>query len=82
MDCFQDVVFLPFRTTFYTTFLRNCVQVKTSGPPHVVGLWLGVSEGMLPVEYYGRGESHGTASCRRTVVGGKRGHAPCRIFPL
>ena len=49
------------------------VGVKASTPPHVLGLWLGVSECMLPVEVEVK------ASTRlRTVVGGKRVHAPCR----
>ena len=28
------------------------VQVKASGPPYVVELWLGVSKDMLPVKYF------------------------------
>ena len=28
----------------------------------------------------GRGEGLGTTKCLRTVVGGKQGHAPCRIL--
>ena len=28
---------------------------------------------------YDRGESLGTTTCLRTVVGGKQGHAPCKI---
>ena len=70
--CFQDVAFLTSRASF-STLLRIEVEVKASTPPHVLGLWLGVSEGMLPVELEEK------ASTRlRTVVGGKRGHAPCR----
>ena len=49
---FQDVAFLPSRTCFCTTFLKKCGnEVNASGPPHVLELWLGVSEGMLPVNY-------------------------------
>ena len=56
------------------------VEVKAMGPPHVLRLWLAVSKGMLPVRYYGRCESHGTATCLKTVVGGQQGHAPCKIL--
>ena len=28
------------------------VEVKASGPPHVLKLWLGVSKGMLPVKCF------------------------------
>ena len=31
---------------------------------------------------YGKGYGFGTAICLKTVVGGKQGHAPCRIFSL
>ena len=48
---FQDVVLLPSRASFSTTFLKNC----------------------------GRGESLGTTTCLITVVGGKQGHARCKI---
>ena len=30
----------------------------------------------------GRGESLGTTTCLKPVVGGKQGHAPCRMQPL
>ena len=30
----------------------------------------------------GRGESLRTTTCDKTVVGGKQGHAPCKILPL
>ena len=30
----------------------------------------------------GRGESLGTTTCLKTVVGGKQGHAPCKILLL
>ena len=29
------------------------VQVKASGPPHVLKMWLAVNKGMLPVWYFG-----------------------------
>ena len=44
---FQDVVFLSSRASLSTTFLINGVEVKASGQPHVLKLWLGVSKGML-----------------------------------
>ena len=44
------------------------VDVKASGPPHVLELWLGLSKVMLPVTC-GRGEGLRTTSCLRTVVG-------------
>ena len=49
---FQDVAFLPSRTSFSTTFLKNC----------------------------GRGEGFRTTTCHKTVVGGKQGHAACKLF--
>ena len=36
----------------------------------VLQLWLGVSKDMFPVKYF----------CLITVVGGKQGHVPCKIF--
>ena len=51
---FHDVVLLPSRASFSTTFLKNC----------------------------GRGESLVTTTCHKTVVGGRQGHAPCRILLL
>ena len=49
---FQDVAFLPTEIVFTSHFLNVEVVAKTSGPPHVLGLWLGVSKGMLPVKYF------------------------------
>ena len=52
---FQDVAFLPSRSSLLTTFLKNCgigeclrtttclitvVEMNASGPPHVLRLWL------------------------------------------
>ena len=48
---FQDVAILLCQASFPTTFLNVVVEVDVSGPPHVQKLWLGVSKGMLPVEY-------------------------------
>ena len=41
--CFPDVAFLPSLTSFCTTFLNIVVEVKASGLPYVMKLWLGVS---------------------------------------
>ena len=39
---FRDDVFLPSRASFFTPhFLKMMVEVKASGPPHVIKLWLG-----------------------------------------
>ena len=51
---FQDVAFLPSRTSFPPYFLKNC----------------------------GRGESLRITTCPKTVIGGKQGHAHCRILML
>ena len=50
--CFQNVAFLPSQASFSTTFLKIVVEVKASGPPIVLKLWLGVGKGMLPVKYF------------------------------
>ena len=45
----QDVAFLPPELVF-TPYLKNIVEeVKASGTPHVLKLWLGLSKSMLPV---------------------------------
>ena len=48
---YQNAAFLPPRASFPPHFLNIVVEVKASGPPHVLKLWLGVSKGMLPVKY-------------------------------
>ena len=48
---FQDVAFLPSLASFSTIFLTIVVEVKASGPRHVVELRLGMSKDMLPVKY-------------------------------
>ena len=45
------------------TVQQTPMEVRSTGPPHVSILWLGVNKGMLPV---------------KSVVGGKQGHAPCK----
>ena len=37
---YQDVAFLPSEASLYTTFIEIMVEVKASGPPHVLKLWL------------------------------------------
>ena len=54
---FQDVAFLPPLTSFPPHFVKIVVEVKASGPPHVLRLWLGVSKGMLAVEYFRSNEA-------------------------
>ena len=49
---FRDVAFLPSRASFTPYFLKIVVEVKTSGPPHVLDLWLWACNGMLPVKYF------------------------------
>ena len=49
---FQDVPFLPSRARFTPHFLKNVVEVKDSGTPHVTKLLLGVSKHMFPVKYF------------------------------
>ena len=50
---FQGVAFQPSRASFFPPpFLKIVVEVKASGPRHVIQLWLGVSKDMLPVRYF------------------------------
>ena len=49
---FQYAAFLPSGASFPPHFLKIVVEVKASGPPHDIKQWLGVSKGMLPVEYF------------------------------
>ena len=44
---FQDAAFLPSRGSFAPHLLKIVVEVKASGPPLVLELWLGVSKGMF-----------------------------------
>ena len=48
----QDEAFLPPSAIFSPHFLKIVVEVKASGPPHVIKLWLGVSMEMLPVSTF------------------------------
>ena len=47
-----EVAFLPSRASFTPHFLEILMDVKASGLPHVLKLWLGVSKGMLPAKYF------------------------------
>ena len=51
-NVFQDVAFLPSRASFPPHFLDIVVVVNALGPPHVLRLWLGVSNSILPVKYF------------------------------
>ena len=44
---FHDVAFLSSHANFFTIFRKFVVEVKTSGTPHALQLWLGVGKGML-----------------------------------
>ena len=48
----QDVAFLPPELLLTPHLLKIVVEVKASGSPHVLRLWLTVSKGMLPVKYF------------------------------
>ena len=48
---FLDVAFQPSRASFTSHFLQIVVEMKPLALSHVLELWLGVSKGMLPVEY-------------------------------
>ena len=47
----QDVALLPPKLVITPHFLNIMVEVKASGPQHVLKLWLGVGKGMLPAKY-------------------------------
>ena len=42
----------PLELVFQPRFLNIVVKVNGSGHPHVVKLWLGICEGMLPVKCF------------------------------
>ena len=50
------------------------IEVKASGPPHVLNVWLGISKDMLPINSV-VGVSKGMLPVN-SVVGDKQGHAP------
>ena len=39
----------PPELVFTSCFLNIMVEVKSLGQPHILKVWFGVSEGMLPV---------------------------------
>ena len=49
---FQDIALLPSRACFSPHYLKIAVEMKASGPPHVLKMWLVVSKGILSVEYF------------------------------
>ena len=49
---FQDVAFLSSQACFTPHFLKIVVEVKASGQPCVLKLWLGVSSNILPDKYF------------------------------
>ena len=48
----------PKLHVFSQNFLKIVVEVKASGPPYALKLWLGVSKGMLPVKYFCKQSPH------------------------
>ena len=52
MMTIQDAVFLPSQASFPPHFLKTVVDVKASGQPHIIKLWLGISKVILPVKYF------------------------------
>ena len=44
-SCHLELVFPPH-------FIKIVVEVKASGPRHILKLWLGASKGMLHVKYF------------------------------
>ena len=46
-------------------FQESLVEVKASGPPHILKQWLGVSKGMLPVKYI---RSNKASLCQLTFL--------------
>ena len=84
---FLDVEFLPCRAGFYTTFqkhrgrgqvhgtatcLDTVAEVKSTGQPHVLILWLGSCPRDSHMSWYcGWVQVHGTATCLDTVAGVK-----------
>ena len=50
---FQDIAFLTSPASYSTMFPKNVVDVKSMElPPHVLKLWLALSQGMPPVKYF------------------------------
>ena len=52
LEGFQNVVFLPSRTSFPPHFIKIVVELNTLGLPHVLKQLLGESKGILPVKYF------------------------------
>ena len=46
---FQDV---EFPLVLHHISWKIVVEVNASGPPHVLGLWMGAGKDMLPVKYF------------------------------
>ena len=46
---FRDAAVWPSRASFIPHFSKFVVEVKTSGLPQVLKVWMGVSKSMLPV---------------------------------
>ena len=51
---FQPVAFPPSEVVFTQHFFKIVVEVIALGPPHIHKTVVGVSKGMLPVEFFWR----------------------------
>ena len=49
--------FCPLRLLLHHIYKKIMVEVNASGPPHASNMWLWVSKGVLPVEYFSSKES-------------------------
>ena len=49
---FSGYGFMSAHANFSPHFLKIVVEMKASGPSHVLGQWLLVSNGMLAVQYF------------------------------
>ena len=54
---YQDVALFPSHTSLPPHFLIIVVDAKASERPHVLKVWLGVSNGMLPAKYFSPNKS-------------------------
>ena len=64
------------KLVFTSHFLKIVVEVKASGPPHVLDLWLGASKGMLPVKVKASGPPH----VLDLWLGASKGMLPVKYF--
>ena len=73
---FQELGFMPTELVFTPHFSKIVAEVKATGLPHVIELWLRIRKGMLLVKYfrpikvtfYVSSISRGSHDCHRVVV--------------